>query len=144
MGFTPEDLGMDVFAAAAWLDLHSDSRTRAVSLTKVEWMCTTWGSGRGCGEWIESAAFSIVAAAFDFPTSRNRDGRDELVVSVSMERFPAVREMINRLEGLSETPPWLDEDEEGPAIASAANYLGLPVDAVQNNDNLLFALRLIE
>jgi hypothetical protein len=144
MSGTTEDLVRDVFSAAAWLDARWNSRARAVSPDTIEWMCTTWGSGRGCGEWIETAAFTIVAAAFDLATWRNRDGRDELVVEVSMDRFPAAADMIRRLEDLPDGPPWLDEDEEGPAIVSAANYLGLPVEAVQSNDDLLFALRIVE
>jgi hypothetical protein len=133
---------VDAFAAARWFEMLWNSTARAVSADRVEWQCTTWGSGRGGGDWLETAVFSVVAAVFDLPTSRNYDGRDELVVLVPLERFADIVGLIDRLGEEPEGWPWLREDDPDRQIELAAEVLGISAAAVADDIDLLDALRI--
>lgn len=132
----------DVFAAARWLDELWNSTAKAVSPTLIEWQCTTWGSGRGGGDWTETATFLLIAALFGLDTGRNREGRDELVVWVPLDKFDQIAELIDRLGEEAEAWPWLDEEDGSDQIAVAAQALGREVSELDGNPDLLEALRI--
>lgn len=135
----------DVFVAARWLADLWNSSAKAVSSDEIEWQCNTWGSGRGCGDWLDTAKFAVVSEAFGLRTWRDYDGRDELVVAVPLAKFPAVATLIQRLGEEPEAWPWLDEDLYGDTerqISTAAEELGLSRAALAANTDLLDALRI--
>lgn len=132
----------DVFRAACWLGSLWNSSAKAVSATEVAWQCDTWGSGRGRGDWIETANFHVAAAAFDLNTTWNVDGRDELVVTVPLDKFPEVAATLARLGDESEGWPWLLEDERDDQISVAAGELAMSPSAVASNPHLMKALRI--
>lgn len=139
----PNDVvGADVFAAARWFAELDNSTARAVTRDEIEWQCTTWGSGRGCANWAETATFSLVAQVFGLPSGRNFDARDELVVCVPLDRFPEIARLIRRLGEDPERWPWLDEEDQDRQIALAAQVLGTTAAAVADDDDLLWALRI--
>ena len=137
-----DDVAIDVFAAARWFDTLWNSTAKAVSPDEVEWQCTTWGSGRGCGDWTQTAIFILTAEVFGFQLGRNCDGRDELVVPVPLDRFPQVVRLIERLGEEAESWPWLHEDDQDRQILVAAEVLGIPAAAVAEDIELLEALRI--
>ncbi|WP_457253647.1 hypothetical protein [Pedococcus sp. P5_B7] len=115
----------DVFRAAHWLDSQWNSSAKAVSATEVAWQCDTWGSGRGRGDWIETANFRAAAAAFDLDITTNIDGRDELVVTLPLDQFPKLAAMLARLGDEPEAWPSLLEDDRDDQIAVAAGGLAM-------------------
>src|SRR4051812_22715190 len=80
----------DAFEAASWLDGEWNSSAKAVAADLVEWKCRTWGSGRGHGYWSDVATFGLVATLFGLRTTRDYDGRDELIVEVPLSLFQQV------------------------------------------------------
>jgi hypothetical protein len=135
----------DVFAAARWLGAQWNSSARAVSAHEVEWQCTTWGSGRGRADWLETASFDVAAAAIGLQTSRNWEGRDELVVTVPLDQFRQVADLLDRLGDEPEAWPWLDEDVEDDLesqISIAAKTLALSPAVIEDNHDLRSALRI--
>ena len=132
----------DVFAAARWFDTLWNSTAKATSPEEVEWQCTAWGSGRGGGDWTETGTFLLVVVVFDLRSWRNRDGRDELVVSVPLDRFPQVVRLIDRIGEEPESWPWILEEDFDRQIDVAAEVLGIPVAAVADDSGLLRALRI--
>lgn len=132
----------DVFAAARWLDDLWNSAARAVSPNLIEWQCTTWGSGRGFCDWTEIATFLLVAELFRLDTSRNREGRDELIVLVPLAYFAEVRALIERVGEEAELWPWLGEDDENRQLAIAATALGRSVAELADDVDLLEVLRI--
>ena len=139
---TTAELPTDVFGAARWLDQLWNSTAKAVSPDLIEWQCQTWGSGRGCGDWAHIGTFVLVAEACGLSTSRNREDRDELIVMVTPDRFPAVAALIERLGEDPEAWPWYDEEDEDKQIAVAAQVLGKTVTDLTDNEDLLEALRI--
>ena len=139
----PIEVGADdVFAAARWFDELWNSTAKAVSPDEVEWQCTTWGSGRGGGDSTETGTFLLAVVAFDLRSWRNRDGRDELVVSVPLDRFPRIVRLIDRLGEEPESWPWILEEDVDRQINMAAEVLGIPAAAVADDSGLLTALRI--
>lgn len=148
----PEDISPEiaaaassVFTAAEWLGSLWNSSAKATSFEEIEWQCNTWGSGRGAGDWIETALFHIAAAAFDLSTTRSFAGRDELVVNVPLAKFRQVAVALARLGDEAEAWPWFDEDVEGDhfgQIEIAACELGLTAADVADNAALLDALHI--
>jgi hypothetical protein len=142
---TSTEPSVDVFAAARWFDELWNSAARAVAVDMVEWQCSTWGSGRGHGDWLDTGMFRLVAEVFNLDTSRNYDGRDELVIRVPVAFVPGIIGLIGRLGESAEDWPWLTEEYEEDLdlqIARAAEVLGLPAVDVAENDDLLEALRI--
>lgn len=134
--------GFDVFAAARWLSDVWNSSAVALSLDRIEWQCNTWGSGRGFGDWADTAVLRVAAEVFDLPTGKNSDGRDELVVSVPMANFADIARLVSRLGRMGpEEWPWFDEDVEDP-IGVAADFLQIPQAILAEDTDLLEALRL--
>jgi hypothetical protein len=149
MQLHPRDVGgnaldaHDVFAAARWFDSLWNSTAKAVSFDTIEWQCSPWGSGRGRAYWTDTAIFDVTAAVFGLETSRNFDARDELIVSVPLDRLKEVVALVDRLE--EEAPDdwlWLSQNDRDEQIASAAQMLGLALDAVAENERLLEVLRI--
>ena len=136
---------VDVFTAARQLDDLWNSSARAVSPQKIEWMCRTWGSGRGRAAWTDIAVHTVVAEAFGLEMSSNWDGRDELIVYVPFEKFADVYRMIDRLtEGEEPTGwPWLDEEAEGREVEVAAQVLGMSASDIAANGDLMEALGIV-
>lgn len=133
---------LDVFAAARWLGELWNSSATAVSADRIEWQCNTWGSGRGFGDWIDTALFLVVSEVFGLSTGKNYDGRDELVVSVPMSEFPRIAQLISRLDRMEpEAWPWLDEEVEDP-VSVAAEFFELSRAEVADDAGLLDALRI--
>ncbi|GAB3435996.1 hypothetical protein GCM10027517_05490 [Phycicoccus ginsengisoli] len=134
-----------MFGAAHWPDSLWNSHAKAVSVGLIEWQCATWGSGRGGGDWVETAAFHVAAAAFDLATSRNLGGHDELVVSVPLHTFSRIATVLHRLGDEVEDWPWfgegLDDDPDG-RIEVAACELGLAPSVLAGNEDLLESLRI--
>jgi hypothetical protein len=140
-GTDPSDtVADDVFAAARWFDSLWNSSARAVSAEEVEWQCTTWGSGCGRGGWEQAATFTLVAAVFGLRSWRNRQGRDELVVSVPLGRVPEIVRLIDRLGEEAESWPWFEEEDRDRQVRVAADILGLSATAVADDVDLLAAL----
>ena len=135
-----DDVATDVFAAARWFDSLWNSTARAVGPNEIEWRCSTWGSGRGRGDWNETAIFILAAAAFNLRTWRNYDGRDELVVAVPLDRAPHLGQLIDRIGEEAEAWPWLNEEDPDRQLDVAAETLGLSTAAVVDDANLLEAL----
>ena len=133
---------IDVFAAARWLGELWNSSAKAISPDEVEWMCGTWGSGRGRGYWTETATFTVVAQRFGLRTGRNFEGRDEAIVWVPLKRFPEVADVIERLGEDPEEWPWLDEEAEGRELDVAAEVLRLSPAALAEDADLLELLRI--
>ena len=137
---------IDVFAAARWLGELWNSTARAVSLDTVEWQCKTWGSGRGAGVWLDVAVFKVVAETFELETWWNVDGRAELVVSVPLEQFPRVVDLIDELGEDPESWPWFCEEAyeadnvQAAQIVLAAQVLGLPAILIADRPAFLEAL----
>lgn len=136
------ELADDVFTAARWFDELQNSTGRAVSPNLIEWPCTTWGSGRGCCAWTETATFVLVTELFGLDTGRYREGRDELIVWVPLDKVDQVAELIDRLGEDAEAWPWLDEEDGSYQIAVAAQALGREVSDLAGNPDLLEALRI--
>lgn len=137
------DLATDVFGAARWFDSLWNSRAKAVSATEIEWQCNTWGSGRGGGEWLETALFQVVAAAFAFRSWASRDERDELVIAVPLDKFHEVARVIDQLGEEAESWPWFAEefeDDRKRQIAAAAEVLGMLTTALDSNAELVALL----
>ena len=132
----------DVFAAAEWLDGLSNSSAWAVSPDEIAWQCNTWGSGHGGAGFEDVGTFLLVSELFSLPTGRNRDGRDERIVSVPLERFAEVRQLIVRLGDGPSDWPWYGEDDWEHQVAVAAQVLGLSAGAIADNDDLMWALGL--
>ncbi|WP_270889682.1 hypothetical protein [Pedococcus sp. 5OH_020] len=134
----------DVFGAACWLDSLWNSSAKAVSATEVAWQCDAWGSGcgRGRGDWIEAAIFHVAAAAFDLDTTWNVDGREVLVVTVPLDKFPKLAAMLARIVDEAEAWPWLFEVEWDDQIGVAAGEPAMSSSAVTNNPHLLKALQI--
>jgi hypothetical protein len=142
-GTLPSDtVTLDVFAAARWFDSLWNSSAKAVSAEEVEWQCTTWGSGCGRGGWEHTATFTLVAAVFGLPSSRNRAGRDELVVSVPLGLVPEIVRLIDRLGEEAECWPWFVEEDRDRQVSVAAEVLGLSPTAVADDVDLRAALRI--
>ena len=139
---TETEAPVDVFAAARWLDDLWNSSARAISPDEVEWMCGTWGSGRGRGYWTETATFTVVAQVFGLRTGRNHEGRDEAIVWVPLERFSEVAELIERLGEDPEEWPWFDEEAERREVEVAAEVLGLSPAVLAEDADLLEVLRI--
>ncbi|WP_028638865.1 hypothetical protein [Nocardioides sp. URHA0032] len=141
---TLDAVATDVFDAARWLDSQSNSSAKAVAPDEIEWQCNMWGSGRGRGYEDDAAIFYVIIAAFDLRTWCNKEGREELVVAVPLDRFARIAQMIDRLD--QDEPgswPWADEDSEDP-IADAAEYLEMSPSELLGNAPLLEALGLRE
>jgi hypothetical protein len=139
-----ETLGSDVFAAAQWFDDLWNSSARAVAADEIEWHCATWGSGRGHGDWLDTAMFHIVVNVFGLRTWRNRSGRDELVVAVPLNQVASIAAVVEKLDGDPDDWPWFDEDLEDDLdrrIAVAAACLAVTPEAIHANEDLLGALR---
>ena len=132
----------DVFAAARWFDELWNSTARAVSPEDVEWQCTTWGSGRGGGDWTDTAMFAVVIERFGLRSWRNREGRDELVVSVPLAVLPEVVALIDRLGEEPEDWPWVHEEDPGQQLLLAAQVLAMPPAALVDQADLCEALRI--
>jgi hypothetical protein len=133
---------MDVFAAAAWLDSNWNSSAHAVSQERIEWQCGTWGSGRGRATWEETAVFCIVAEICGLDTTRNFEGRDELIVLVPLDKFERVMDLVLSLGENIEDQDWLGEEDRSEQIALAAAVLDMPVKALKKNTGLLELLRI--
>jgi hypothetical protein len=134
-----------VFAAARWFNGVWNSTAKAVSVDMLEWQCSTWGSGRGSGDWLDTGLFRLVAEVFNLDTSRKSDGRDELVIRVPMEFVPEIVGLIEHLGESAEDWPWLTEEYEEDLdlqIARAAEVLGLAAVDLAENGDLLEALRI--
>lgn len=136
------EASMDVFAAARWFAALWNSTAKAVAPDEIEWQCTTWGSGRGFGDWTETAIFVLVARLFGLPSGRNYDARDELVVWVPLDRVPSIVGLVDRLGQEPEAWPWLYEEDRDRQVAIAADVLRVPASTVTGNDDLLEALRI--
>lgn len=119
-----------------------EQQRQTVSATEVAKQCDTWGSGRGRVDWIDTANFHVAAAAFDLSTTRNVDGRDQLVMTVPLDKFPKLAAMLARLGDETESWPWLFEDERDDHLAVAAGELAMLSSAVTKNPHLLKALRI--
>lgn len=132
----------DVFAAARWFDALWNSTAKAISPDQVEWQCNTWGSGRGCGDWLDTAIFTLVAQVFGLASGRNRDERDELVVFVPLDLFPQIERLVERIGEIAEDWPWFAEDDPERQIILAAEALGIPAAAIAEDADLLEALRI--
>jgi hypothetical protein len=133
---------IDVFAAARWFGMLWNSTAKAVSPDELEWQCTTWGSGRGGGDWTQSATFVLVVKLFDLRAWRNHDGRDELVVLVPLDLFPQLVGLIRRLGEDPEEWPWLTEDDLERQIDVAAEVLGIAPSTLASDHDLLEVLRI--
>lgn len=133
----------DVFTAARWFDDLWNSSAKAVAHDSVEWHCNTWGSGRGHGDWTDTAIFLLVAAVFELSTTRNYDGRDELVICVPVDKVPEIVALIDRSGDYPEMWPWLQAENEERQLAIAADILRLPAAAIAENEDLMEALRLL-
>jgi hypothetical protein len=143
-GTDPFDtVAIDVFAAARWFDSLWNSSAKAVSGDEVEWQCTTWGSGCGRGGWEEAATLTLVSAVFGLRSWRNREGRDELVVSVPLGRVLEVVRLINRLGEEAESWPWFEEEDRDRQVSVAAEVLRMSPMAVAGDMDLLAALRIV-
>lgn len=143
-GNARDAVATDVFEAARWLDSQWNSSAKAVAPDEIEWQCNTWGSGRGRGYDDYAAIFHVIIAAFDLRKWCNKEGRDELVVAVPLDRFARIAQMIQRVD--QDEPgswPWADEDSEDP-IADAAEHLDMSRSELIGNAPLLEALRLPE
>ena len=132
----------DVFAAARWLGELWNSTAKAVSLTEVDWQCSTWGSGNGHGDWLDTATFRLISGLLDLDTWSNDEGRDELVVHMRLSQFGRAATLIDRLGEEAEAWPWFDEDAEGRELEVAAATLDIPVADLAANQDLLKALRI--
>jgi hypothetical protein len=134
---------IDVFGVAEYFGALHDSRARAIAPQLVEWQCRTWGSGKGGGDWEDTAVFRLVAQVFGLDTSRNWDGRDELIVMIPAELFGPIAGLIERL-GVDEPChwPWLVEEDQDRKVIVAAAFLGLSVAVLENDEELLEALHL--
>ena len=95
--------------------------------------------GAGTGRRLDLHPGSTV---FDLRSWRNRDGRDELVVSVPLDWFPRIVRLIDRLGEEPESWPWILEDDPDRQISVAAEVLGIPAAAVADDSDLLTALRI--
>jgi hypothetical protein len=138
-----DEASADVFAAARWLGQLWNSSAKAVSAHQIEWQCNTWGSGRGRADWLDTANFEVAAAAFALETSRNLQGRDELIVMVPFDNFSQVADLLDRLGDEPETWPWHAEAGDlDRKINIAAEALGLPPSVVTSNGDLRRALRI--
>jgi hypothetical protein len=135
-------LAIDVFTAAGWFGSLWNSSAKAVSAEEIEWQCTTWGSGCGRGAWEQRATFTLVAAVFGLRSWRNREGRDELVVSVPLGRVPAIVRLIDRLGEEAECWLWFEEEDRDRQVSVAAEVLGMSRTAVAIDLDLLAALRI--
>jgi hypothetical protein len=138
---TPRTL--DVFEAARWFDELWNSTAKAVKADLLAWQCTTWGSGRGHGDWTETALFVLMAEVFGLDTSRNYDGRDELIVSVPLNLVSEITGLIDRIGDFAESWPWLCEEDPHLQVAQAAHVLGRPVSDLEEDADLLEALRIL-
>ena len=144
----------DVFDVAAWLEELGGGPAKAVSADMVEWMCSTWGSGQGGGDRLDTGLFILVATVFGLDTWCNKAGRLELVVSVPVQRFAAIETLINLIGVDVESWPWLciddddddrndeGEDDEDPRLVLAASILGTTVAYLSSDTRLLRALGL--
>jgi len=135
----------DVYIAARWLDELWNSSARATAPDEIEWRCRTWGSGVGRCDWLDTASFVAVAAAFELRSWRSHCGRDELVVLVPFDRFDEIADFIVRLGDEPEQWEWLTEELQGDRngqVAMAAEVLGISASALAANDALLAALRI--
>jgi len=139
---TAGEMTTDAFGAARWFDELSNSRARAVSPELIEWECRTWGSGRGRGAWTDAVLFTLVAKLFALDTGKNRDGRDELIVWVPLERFAEIAGLIERIGEVPEDWPWLDGDSD-TALSAAAAALGRTVGELEEDYGLRKALQLV-
>lgn len=142
----------DVFEVAAWLEELGGRPAKAVSADMVEWMCSTWGSGKGGGDRLDTALFILVATLYDLDTWCNKAGRHELVVSVPVRRFAAIETLIDLIGVDAESWPWLllDDDDtndeggdgEDARLVLAALILGTSVAYLSSDNRLLKALGL--
>lgn len=135
----------DVFSAAAWLGALWNSSAKAISVSEVEWQCDTWGSASGSGDWVETAAWHVAALVFDLETTRNADGRDELVVVVPLARFADLAAVLERLGEEAEEWPWFDEaiyGDAGAQIAVAARELAVSPGRITDTPGLMDVLRI--
>ena len=140
-----DEASTDVFAAARWLGAQWNSSARAVSAHEIEWQCDTWGSGRGGGDWLDTASFDVIASAFELETSRNWEGRDELIVTVPFDQFRQVADLLDRLGDEPEAWPWSEEvveDDIESQISIAAKTLALSRSVIADNHDLRSALRI--
>jgi hypothetical protein len=137
-----DEAAMDVFAAARWFAELWNCTAKAVAPDEIEWQCTTWGSGRGFGDWTETAIFVLVAQLFGLPSGRNYDARDELLVWVPLDRVPSIVRLVDRLGQDPEAWPWLREEDRNRQVTIAADLLGVPASTMAGDDDLLEALRI--
>jgi hypothetical protein len=144
-------LPVDVFGVAAWLEEIGGGPARAVSSDLVEWMCSTWGSGKGRGDRLDTGLFLMVASIFGLDTWCNKAGRNELVVSVPLDRFSAIAMLIEEIGADADSWPWLfieDDDDERKCdggdvrLVLAASVLGTTVADLIGDGVLLEALGL--
>ena len=136
---------VDVFTAARWLGGLWNSSAKAVAVDELEWQCNTWGSGLGGGDWLDWGLFVLVVEVLGLDSWRNREGRNELVVSVPMVQFAQVVVLIERIGEDPECWPWLDVDEDGDdgrdrGLEAAAGVLGITVEEIMANVRLLDVL----
>ena len=127
----------DVFEAARWFDGGWNSTAKAVTADLIEWKCTTWGSGRGAGSWEEVGTFVLVAQVFGLATGRDRDDRE-----FPWRCFLRSLRCSSGSVTLRGTGLGCGEDEVDAQIAVAAGVLGVPVEDVAGDDDLLEALRI--
>ena len=99
-------------------------------------------SGRGCGDWSQTATFILAAQVFDLRSWRNRDGRDELVVSVPLDWVPQIVRLIDRIGEEPESWPWIYEDDRDRQISVADEVLGITAATVSDDADMLVALRI--
>lgn len=128
---------MDVFAAAEWLGQLEFSTAHAVSRDRIEWQCTSSGGG---SLWGDTALWCLVAEVFGLARGRNIDGRDELIVTVPLESFPAVAALIDKVGNRPEWWPWNRVSEEAEQMAIAAEILDRSVADLEADGDLVDAL----
>ena len=91
--------------------------------------------------------FALMIQRFNLNASRNYDGRDELLVTVPLERVADIVTLISVLgENPEEWPGVWDEDPDGEPVdqvAVAAQALNVPVQALATVDDWLEVLRLL-
>jgi hypothetical protein len=84
----------------------------------------------------------VVIELFGLRSWRNRDGRDELVVSVPVDRVAGIVAVIDRLGEEPESWPWLYEDDPEHQLVLAAQAVGISPAALAGKAELRAALRL--
>ena len=81
---------VDVFTAARLLDDMWNRTARAVAVDEIERQCDTSDSGYGRGRWEEVGLFRLLVKTFKLKTSKNYEGRNELVLTVPLALLPAI------------------------------------------------------